>query len=1057
MAPFQACRPAIGLKHSYNYGNDKRSRVPNASVWLQPQKRASIRPISSPPHISYALSQPLLSEMSVRQPPTPAPAEDSFWLQASLHVADPLGQGRDADIEAEQRLKPAPPSASRLLPPSSIATGAASSLTQSTGFSQRLPSVSGTRTASKVAALRASLSLDRPGASSLAAQGSGSFFLSGIKTLEDAAKATGTGHGAAVNQMEELNALRQALKEATEEAQALRSIVSTERTTADGWRARAVEAGRSRDDAEQRCDQACRRLETQVAEHQAAAAELKLKLSESEREWQVKLDAAVMKATAAAKATYDQRISQLRSEVVDLTASLATVEANHRSSQDEAESSRRQVAGLLADVDAWKTRHAQSEEKWRARHDELALAQKEEITHLGDEHNSAVARLQQDHQVALTQLTDAHETKIRQLRAQLATASETHAEELRQLRLECSDMQQAMRRKLRDAESEVSTQAAVARQRFDAEKERLAAVMEADHTAALQRLIDEHCSEMSQLKARISQSQKNEDKLRRLTEQLQDERLNVASAAKEVARLNSRVAELDKHLAVAQKQLDTARADRERLVASAQSVQDRFDADLAAERARTTSYLADLNAQIEAHVAERAEEEKEWTALIDDMKLQREAVETEMNALRTQWTKERLAAMASESDSRSRIALLNQQVDAASSTNRKLTARLDALEGDLASSATEHHNKSCLVESLRAKLASAHQQLQEHDVEIQALRAMTSAATAVAATRRPSSPSPAPLPVEVISAVPAAALQEPAAKATFDRRRGASDAPLELPPVAGEPPQRKLGRKAARSAAADDAPPAVTVGDPNAQTAGMSRGGKRTSRPQAGGAPVASASLVAVPAHRVFAVSGVDGGTLKGLSARIESLANSTVASGRSNAPVADGVTHLVSGGQLTVKLLSALAKGCWLVPFKYVDDSVDAGRWLNENDYGFQHSAPPLRGKRIAVTPDFRESRHFATAALVSKDADALFLDEPIHPSEAKAANIDMLLCTPVEVSQAGACGLTWDGMVRLIFPGLAATTGGPSAAQGGAPLSTVPTRAAAGAPSMSHVALYC
>ena len=58
--------------------------------------------------------------------------------------------------------------------------------------------------------------------------------------------------------------------------------------------------------------------------------------------------------------------------------------------------------------------------------------------------------------------------------------------------------------------------------------------------------------------------------------------------------------------------------------------------------------------------------------------------------------------------------------------------------------------------------------------------------------------------------------------------------------------------------------------------------------------------------------------------------------------------THLVSGGERTLKLMYALSQGCWLVTPEWVLKSLDAEQWLDERPFEMikeypGRASPPL------------------------------------------------------------------------------------------------------------------
>ncbi|KAK7197697.1 hypothetical protein NESM_000721600 [Novymonas esmeraldas] len=157
---------------------------------------------------------------------------------------------------------------------------------------------------------------------------------------------------------------------------------------------------------------------------------------------------------------------------------------------------------------------------------------------------------------------------------------------------------------------------------------------------------------------------------------------------------------------------------------------------------------------------------------------------------------------------------------------------------------------------------------------------------------------------------------------------------------------------------------------------------------------------------RVFAISGFDGNEVL---LAVKQLPNVAIAECKSNMPVPSNLTHLITNGQLTIKLLTALVRGCWVLPESYVVDSLKEQTWLREEDYGFQHEEPPLLKKRIALTEAFMACKHYSTASLLLKEGGAILVDAP--------EQAEILLCTNAE-ARGTSGGWNWEKMVEMIYP---------------------------------------
>ncbi|EPY16366.1 hypothetical protein STCU_11353 [Strigomonas culicis] len=141
----------------------------------------------------------------------------------------------------------------------------------------------------------------------------------------------------------------------------------------------------------------------------------------------------------------------------------------------------------------------------------------------------------------------------------------------------------------------------------------------------------------------------------------------------------------------------------------------------------------------------------------------------------------------------------------------------------------------------------------------------------------------------------------------------------------------------------------------------------------------------------------------------LEKLPGVVYAECPSNMPVPSNLTHLVTNGALTVKLLSALVRGCWVLPESFVKDSAAQNAWLSESDYGFQHEEPPLLKKKVYMTSDFQSHKNHTTTALLLREGGAVVVND------AQAA--DMVLCTSEELGKYPN-GITWLTFTELINP---------------------------------------
>lgn len=163
---------------------------------------------------------------------------------------------------------------------------------------------------------------------------------------------------------------------------------------------------------------------------------------------------------------------------------------------------------------------------------------------------------------------------------------------------------------------------------------------------------------------------------------------------------------------------------------------------------------------------------------------------------------------------------------------------------------------------------------------------------------------------------------------------------------------------------------------------------------------------------RVVAISGLD--TTRLMEA-IKHLPNVATAESKSNMPVPSNVTHLITNGQLTIKLFSSLVKGCWVLPERYILDSLRQKEWLPEAEYGFQHEVPPLQNRKVFLTPNFVASRNFNIANTLLTEGNAVIVE--------KEKDADIILCTNSDVGMKEKVSRkgpfqNWELFIDSIYP---------------------------------------
>ncbi|CCW70772.1 unnamed protein product [Phytomonas sp. Hart1] len=157
---------------------------------------------------------------------------------------------------------------------------------------------------------------------------------------------------------------------------------------------------------------------------------------------------------------------------------------------------------------------------------------------------------------------------------------------------------------------------------------------------------------------------------------------------------------------------------------------------------------------------------------------------------------------------------------------------------------------------------------------------------------------------------------------------------------------------------------------------------------------------------RVFAISGFNGNDL---FLSIKQLPNVAIAECKSNMPVPSNLTHLVTNGELTIKLLTALVRGCWVLPVSYVVESLNQRTWLSEYDFGFQHEFPPLLKKRVFCTKLFVACKNYSVTTMLLSEGGAVTVDS--------AEDADIVLCTNDELLHFER-GMNWEKLVEVIYP---------------------------------------
>jgi hypothetical protein len=172
---------------------------------------------------------------------------------------------------------------------------------------------------------------------------------------------------------------------------------------------------------------------------------------------------------------------------------------------------------------------------------------------------------------------------------------------------------------------------------------------------------------------------------------------------------------------------------------------------------------------------------------------------------------------------------------------------------------------------------------------------------------------------------------------------------------------------------------------------------------------------------RVLTFSAVDDAAALGQT--VSALPEATLCESRSNEPLGPNITHLVTSGKITVKLLSALIRGCWVMPERYIKACGAAKAWLPEEEYGVRLESSPIQRKKVCFTQGFMASKHPPVVTALILESGGEILDY-----EKERATCSFILVKPQEkekekekqrsVGGSDLCVITYDDFLALIFP---------------------------------------
>lgn len=232
-------------------------------------------------------------------------------------------------------------------------------------------------------------------------------------------------------------------------------------------------------------------------------------------------------------------------------------------------------------------------------------------------------------------------------------------------------------------------------------------------------------------------------------------------------------------------------------------------------------------------------------------------------------------------------------------------------------------------------------------------------------------------------------------------------------PEAEEPaPRRVRGEKATRGALETIVP----FTNNNSITSARSRYDAATKGPLSKDSILASIKPTTTK-KAVFAITGIPASVQ--LAEDLSSFPHSEVCSAPSDAPIPAEVTHIISNGNITVKVLTALVRGCWVLPPTYVAKCSSNGGLVSEEQYGFRHADLPLAGKVIGITAGFRQGQFGKHLQDIAQEGGATikFINMTTDDA-AEISQYSIVACLKAEQQSFPKNGKTWESIVLAILP---------------------------------------
>lgn len=771
----------------------------------------------------------------------------------------------------------------------------------------------------------------------------------------------------------------------------------------------------------------------------------------------MELDLARTKMTRMSEARPSARLASvaqgLGGDAEDLRRKVSTLEREKEKwkvTEDELNSTKRQITDLkleLAQVTELHDREKSNSDSWRKRVDEEAQLRRAAETALHDsedKHADEMHRLRtellatrRDNTKLIQEAVNANRSDMEEktramdkLTATLRSEAATRNEKLTRMSAENEGLRDKIA-ELQASISEVTLQNESLQTCFND----AVANLDKQRELALEEQRNQYQEQMNKVLLDAATSQKEMETRRTQSLQLKDE---VAAATKRISDMRSQLSSTESQLSSAHDTIDRQRAENDKLRADANTLRqqlrqssiesEELASKLRAEITDRTEEVANCTSTIRALQTSLADSQRAATELqaeceqklslynrlirqneelreeyeavkeevdatsnnalhalkaredeIDDLKSTIEAMRSRIQSMEqehgeahSKWARDKMELMKTESDNRRELARVNREVDDLKERERRASGRN-----------TENHSHQLF--ELRAERDGLHAKLADAQNEIELLQEKLSAAKCD---------------LGILRAQQAVAEQQALNRqASEDRRQlGAKSTRRAFADISNnnspEPVSRKPSHRAELSLTNINSQPLMSqilVGV-NSVNNSLSRN--------------ASVSALA-NIHRVFAITGFDD---KNFGSQILSMPNAEVMQLKPNAPIPNGVTHLITNGSLTMKLFGALVKGCWVLPKSYVDDSVERHQWADESQYGFRHTNLPLLSKTMAFSPKFKT--HLATTESIASEGGAKVV--PI----AEHTKADYVMCVQSESEKYGTRATTWEQLVSLLYP---------------------------------------